>query len=46
MTLMRQNKQQKHGLQNGQQITSKNGIKGWKHCLEKCIDLDGDYVEK
>ena len=24
----------------------KNGIKGWKHCLEKCIDLDGDYVEK
>ena len=24
----------------------KNGIKGWKHCMEKCIDLDGDYVEK
>ena len=24
----------------------KNGIKGWKHRLEKCIDLDGDYVEK
>ena len=23
-----------------------NGIKGWKHCLEKCIDLDGHYVEK
>ena len=24
----------------------KNGIKGWKHRLEKCIDFDGDYVEK
>ena len=24
----------------------KNGIKGWKHRLEKCINLDGDYVEK
>ena len=24
----------------------KNGKKGWKHRLEKCIDLDGDYVEK
>ena len=24
----------------------KNGIKRWKHHLEKCIDLDGDYVEK
>ena len=24
----------------------KNGIKGWKHRLEKCIDLDGHYVEK
>ena len=24
----------------------KNEIKGWKHCLEKCIDLDRDYVEK
>ena len=24
----------------------KNGIKGWKHHLEKCIDLDGDYFEK
>ena len=24
----------------------KNGIKGRKHCLEKCIDLDGDYIEK
>ena len=24
----------------------KNGIKEWKHCLDKCIDLDGDYVEK
>ena len=24
----------------------KNGINGWKHCLEKCIDLDGDYVKK
>ena len=24
----------------------KNGIEGWKHRLEKCIDLDGDYVEK
>ena len=24
----------------------KNGIKGWKHRLEKCIDLDGDSVEK
>ena len=24
----------------------KNGIKGWKHRLEKCIDLDGDNVEK
>ena len=22
-----------------------NGIKGWKHRLEKCMDLDGDYVE-
>ena len=22
----------------------KNGIKEWKHCLEKCIDLDGKYV--
>ena len=24
----------------------KNRIKGWKHRLEKCIDLDRDYVEK
>ena len=24
----------------------KNGIKGWKHRLEKCIDRDGGYVEK
>ena len=24
----------------------KNGIKGWKHHLEKCIDLDGEYVGK
>ena len=24
----------------------KNGIKGWKHRLEKCIDLYEDYVEK
>ena len=24
----------------------KNGIKVWKHRLEECIDLDGDYVEK
>ena len=24
----------------------KNGIKGCKHRLKKCFDLDGDYVEK
>ena len=24
----------------------KNGIKGWKHRLENCIDFDEDYVEK
>ena len=24
----------------------KNGIKGWEHRLDTCIDLDGDYVEK
>ena len=24
----------------------KNRIKGWKHHLEKCINLDGDCVEK
>ena len=24
----------------------KNGINGWKHCLEKCINHDGGYVEK
>ena len=24
----------------------KNGMNGWKHRLEKCIDRDGGYVEK
>jgi len=24
----------------------KNGLSGWKHRLEKCVDLDGGYVEK
>ena len=37
MTLMRQSKQQKHGLQNGQQITSKMGLKdgspAWRSAL-------------
>ena len=24
----------------------KNGLNRWKHCLGKCIDCDGGYVEK
>ena len=24
----------------------KNGIMGWKHRLQKCIERDGSYVEK
>ena len=24
----------------------RGGLERWKYCLEKCIDLDGEYVEK
>lgn len=33
-------------LQNQPADFFKNGIMGWKHRLEKCIDRDGSYVEK
>ena len=33
-------------LQNQPVDFFKNGIMGWKHRLQKCIDRDGSYVEK
>ena len=23
-----------------------DGLKRWEHCWEKCVELQGDYVEK
>ena len=33
-------------LKNKSKNYYKEGLNGWKHRLEKCIDFNGSYVEK